>query len=291
MLHFINTSLLNTGYERSGPADGRTAFLLHGWPDDIRTWDAILPELHAAGWQTIVPYLRGFGPTSFLNPDTRRSGQITAFVYDLLELADALGIDKFAVIGHDWGARIAYTVSCFAPERVSHCVALSVAWGKNEPMKLPEEQLHMYWYQWFFGTSLAQERLDKDRNEFTRYIWKIWLTGLDDWQKDFEATSLSFNNPDWVAITLHSYRVRWKLAEKDPQYEDIEQKIQNDLTIRVPVLMLRGDSDPVAVPEMYEGKEKKFKSTYDLRIIAKSGHFPQRESPEEVSDAIRSFLN
>jgi pimeloyl-ACP methyl ester carboxylesterase len=152
MLQSVNTSLLSISYERSGPAEGRTAFLLHGWPDDIRTWDVILPALHVAGWQTIVPYLRGFGPTSFLNADTYRSGQIAAFAYDLLELADAVAIDQFAVIGHDWGARTAYTVSCLAPQRVSHCASLSVAWGKNEPLKLPEEQLHMYWYQWFFNT-------------------------------------------------------------------------------------------------------------------------------------------
>jgi pimeloyl-ACP methyl ester carboxylesterase len=220
-----------------------------------------------------------------------RSGQIAAFAYDLLELADALGIAQFAVIGHDWGARTAYTVSCFAPERVMHCVALSVAWSKNEPMKLPDEQLHMYWYQWFFGTSLAKEQLESERAAFTWYIWSIWIIGLNDWQDTFETTVRSFNNPDWVAVTLHSYQVRWKLDDKDPRYDPIEQQIENDLTIAVPTLVLRGGGDPVAVAKMYEGKEDLFKNGYQLRVIADSGHFPQREKPGEVSDALIAFLN
>jgi pimeloyl-ACP methyl ester carboxylesterase len=102
MILHINTSLLSIAYEHSGPKDGRPVFLLHGWPDDVRTWDNIKPALHAAGWQTIVPYLRGFGKTSFLDAATIRSGEIAAFASDLLELADALNIDKFAIIGHDW---------------------------------------------------------------------------------------------------------------------------------------------------------------------------------------------
>jgi len=124
-IQHTNNSLLSVAYERSGPDNGRPVFLLHGWPDDIRTWDNIIPALHAAGWQTIVPYLRGFGDTSFLSTATTRSGEIVAFAQDLLELADALGIHKSAVIGHDWSARTAYIASCFAPERICHCVALS----------------------------------------------------------------------------------------------------------------------------------------------------------------------
>jgi pimeloyl-ACP methyl ester carboxylesterase len=73
MIQHTNTSLLRVAYERSGPNDGRTVFLLHGWPDDIRTWDNIISSLHEGGWQTIVPYLRGFGDTTFLNTSTSRS--------------------------------------------------------------------------------------------------------------------------------------------------------------------------------------------------------------------------
>ena len=107
-LHFATTSILRIAYERGGPDSGTPVILLHGWPDDARTFDQIVPALQAAGFQTVVPWLRGFGPTSFLSADTMRSGEIVAMAQDVLDLADALNLKTFAVVGHDWGARIAY---------------------------------------------------------------------------------------------------------------------------------------------------------------------------------------
>src|SRR3954468_2393502 len=89
----VTTSLLDIGYEASGPDAGPPVFLLHGWPDDVRTFDGVLPALNAAGFRTIVPWLRGFGPTRFLSAATPRSGQIAAMAQDLLDFADALRID------------------------------------------------------------------------------------------------------------------------------------------------------------------------------------------------------
>src|SRR5579871_2499523 len=99
------TEYLSIACEISGPAGGTPVFLLHGWPDDIRTWDRIVPRLHAAGYQTRVPYLRGFGPTRFRDPAAPRTGQLSALGQDLLDLADAMSCDRFIAIGHDWGAR------------------------------------------------------------------------------------------------------------------------------------------------------------------------------------------
>jgi pimeloyl-ACP methyl ester carboxylesterase len=107
MPEFATTPTLRSAYGTGGPADGPPVLLLHGWPDDPRTWDKVVPELQAAGFRTIVPYLRGFGPTSFLSKDTMRSGEMVAMAQDALDLADALKIGRFAVVGQDWGARIA----------------------------------------------------------------------------------------------------------------------------------------------------------------------------------------
>ena len=76
---------LRIGYERSGPADGLPVVLVHGWPDDVRTWDPVLPALHNAGFRTYVPWLRGCGPTRFLRDDTFRSGQLVALGQDLVD--------------------------------------------------------------------------------------------------------------------------------------------------------------------------------------------------------------
>src|SRR5712691_938466 len=175
--HF-STPTLSIACEVSGPAQGRPTLLLHGWPDDARTWDRVLPALHAAGNRTIVPYLRGCGPTRFRSPQIPRNGQLVALGQDVLELADAMELQTFAVVGHDWGARAAYIASALAPDRVTHCVALSVGWGTNDPgQRLPLKQVQNYWYHWYMALDHGAALVREERRDFTRYIWTIWNPG------------------------------------------------------------------------------------------------------------------
>src|ERR1700760_1608237 len=105
------TSVLEISYLDEGDRQGPVVFLLHGWPDDVHAWRAVAPVLNNAGYRTIIPYLRGFGRTRFLNKETTRDGRGVALAQDVIDLADALGIDSFYVAGHDWGARAAYVLS------------------------------------------------------------------------------------------------------------------------------------------------------------------------------------
>src|SRR5438105_14742243 len=209
-LEHFRTRSLAIACELSGPPQGRPTLLLHGWPDDARTWDRVLPALHAAGLRTIVPYLRGFGPTRFVSAQTQRNGQLVALGQDVLDLADAMSLRTFAVVGHDWGARAAYIASVLAPARVTHCVALSVGWGTNDPaQKLPLKQVQNYWYHWYMGLERGAALVREERRDFTRYIWTIWNPGWRMSDEEFAATASSFDNPDWADVVLHSYRVRW----------------------------------------------------------------------------------
>ena len=79
----VRTPMLEIAYEESGPTDGPPVVLLHGFPDDVRAYDGVAPPLAAAGWRVLVPYLRGYGPTRFLDPRTPRSGQQAALGHDL----------------------------------------------------------------------------------------------------------------------------------------------------------------------------------------------------------------
>ena len=110
MLQAVKTADLSIGYLAGGLSEGRPIILLHGWPDDALTWNRVVPALHAAGYRTYAPYLRGYGPTRFEHASTPRTGQLSALAADLIAFADALGLDRFAVVGHDWGARAAYSV-------------------------------------------------------------------------------------------------------------------------------------------------------------------------------------
>jgi pimeloyl-ACP methyl ester carboxylesterase len=117
-LKYARTDTLEIAYEHSGPSEAAPIFLLHGFPYDPRAYDAMVPRLVQAGYRTIVPYLRGYGATRFRKDETPRSGQQAALAHDLLELTDALKIERAAHVGYDWGGRAACVLAALAPQRV-----------------------------------------------------------------------------------------------------------------------------------------------------------------------------
>jgi pimeloyl-ACP methyl ester carboxylesterase len=291
-LRTVSTKLLDIGCEVSGPPGGRPVILLHGWPDDVRTWDGVLAPLQAANLRTIVPYLRGFGATRFRSAETFRSGQLSALGRDVLDLADAIGLERFAVVGHDWGARAAYIASFLAPQRITHCAALSVGWGTNNPdQELSLGQIQNYWYHWYMALDRGADLVRNDRLRFTRYIWQIWNPSWYISDDEFATTAASFTNPDWAEIVLHSYRVRWGLAPSDPAYDAIERQLARSSEIRVPALVIHGGADPCNDPSTSENKESFFTSSYKRIVLDGVGHFPQRAAAGPVAKALIEFLS
>lgn len=112
-MEYVNTDRLRIAFRQHGDLQGEPIILLHGWPDDMHTWDGVLPLLAGSGYRLIVPSLRGFGETRFLDPATPRSGQLSALAQDLLDFATALGIERFNVVGHDWGHAPPTTPPCW----------------------------------------------------------------------------------------------------------------------------------------------------------------------------------
>ena len=291
MTHFVETSLLRVGYEVTGPADGAPVLLAHGWPDGVRTWDALLPTLHEAGWRTYAPWLRGCGPTHFLRDDTFRSGQLVALGQDLVEFAAALELGRHAVVGHDWGARAAHIASTLNESQVGACVALSVGYGTNTPNQVMSyRQLQNYWYHWLMATPRGEKLVREDRRGFTRHIWNEWFVAYQPDDGEFERTAASFENPDWADVVLHSYRVRWGHALPDPRYAEIEAQFDPIPRQRVATLTLHGALDPCNSPATSEGKEVFFSGPYERRLIEGSGHFPQRERTAETATRIVEWL-
>ena len=97
--YFVETSVLRIGYEASGPADGFPIVLLHGFPDDVRAFDGVVPPLVRAGYRALVPYLRGYGPTRFRDAAAPRMAEQAAIGQDVIDFADALrlalGLDHY----------------------------------------------------------------------------------------------------------------------------------------------------------------------------------------------------
>jgi pimeloyl-ACP methyl ester carboxylesterase len=209
---------------------------------------------------------------------------------DAIDLADTLKLHKFAVIGHDWGARIAYALAILIPQRVTRMATMAVGWQPGELPTPGLKQAQAYWYQWFMATERGRETVRRNGKAFARIQWNNWSPPgwFDD--VEFERTAKSFENPDWPEITWHSYSVRWGEAEKDPRYTELDRHVSTAQSISVPTLMIQGSSDAVTLPESTEGKEGYFTGGYARQVIPSVGHFPTREAPEAVNKLIMEFL-
>jgi pimeloyl-ACP methyl ester carboxylesterase len=287
MVKKVETSRLEVVYEERGDPDSPPIVLVHGFPDDAKTWDRVSEPLAEAGYRTISPYVRGYGETRFRDGNVPRSGQIAALGRDLIEFTDALDLDRFVLVGHDWGARAAYIFASLHPERVSSLVALAVGYGTNSPdQRLSPAQTQNYWYQWFFNMERGRKELSENRRAFCEHLWRVWSPNWDFSDEEFEATARSFDNEDFVDIAIHSYRHRWASAEGDPAYDELEKRLENPPKIHVPTTLIMGGADGATLPETSEGKEGFFTKEYERRVLPGVGHFIQREAPEAVAEAI-----
>jgi pimeloyl-ACP methyl ester carboxylesterase len=293
MFHTVRTATLEIGYEQSGPAEGPPVILLHGWPSDPHDWDGVAPALAAEGCRVLVPWLRGYGPTRFLHHDTPRSGQQAALGADLRGLMDALGIEDAYLAGYDWGGRAACVVAALWPERVRGLVSIGGYNIQNIAASghpAPAAQEHRLWYQWYFHTERGRVGLEQNRRDIARLLWRLWSPN---WQFDdatFDATASSFDNPDFVAVTIQSYRHRYGLMPGDPALEDVEQYLAAQPPIPVPAIVLHGAADGVSPVGQSEPHAIHFANRYDRRVVPVAGHFLSRETPDAVVRALRDLM-
>ncbi|MCC8402792.1 alpha/beta hydrolase [Paraburkholderia sp. MMS20-SJTN17] len=285
----INAGTLSVSYAEAGPQNGPVAILLHGWPYDPYSFAEVTPLLAAAGYRVIVPYLRGYGGTRFLSADTPRNGQQAVVAVDLINLMDALKIDKAVLGGFDWGARTVNIVAALWPQRVKAMVSVSgYLIGSQEANRapLPPKAELAWWYQFYFATERGRAGYEANRHDFNKLIWH---TASPKWNFDdatFERSAESFNNPDHVAVVIHNYRWRLGLAQGEPQYDELEQRLASGPTIAVPTITLEGDANGAAHPEP-AAYAKKFTGKYQHRNISGGiGHNLPQEAPKAFADAI-----
>ncbi|WP_188940716.1 alpha/beta fold hydrolase [Nakamurella endophytica] len=285
----LRTPTLSLAYDDRG--SGSPVVLVHGWPDAARGWGPVRDGLLADGYRVVVPDLRGCGDTEFLDAGTVRDGSADALARDVLDLADALGLDRFAVVGHDWGARTAYTLAAAAPERLRSIAGLALAYQPRGRFRMPSfRQARLFWYQWLMFVDAGVAAVRADPVGFAREQWETWSPPgwFDD--DEFRATARAFENPDWVAVTLQAYRFRFDPDEPlDPHYDDIRATVAATEHLSVPTLMIQGGADHCDPPEASEGLEGHF-DDHRRVVIAGVGHFPHREAPDEVLAQLRRHL-
>jgi pimeloyl-ACP methyl ester carboxylesterase len=292
-LKHVRTSVLEIAYEESGPADGVPVLLMHGWPYDPRTYDAVLAPLAAAGCRTIVPYLRGFGPTRFRSADTPRSGQQAALASDLVALMDALSLPRAALVGYDWGGRAACITAALWPERV-RCLVTGNGYNIQDIARsgvpASPDQEHRLWYQYYFNTERGRAGLTANRREFCKLIWRLWSPNWEFDDATFERSAKSFDNPDFVDVTIQSYRHRYKNAPGDPALEPIEQRLVAQPTITVPTISLDGGANGLGPPERTAGHHRFFTGPFQRKVIPRAGHNLPQEVPDVVAAAALELI-
>ena len=293
MLKHLKAGVLEVAYEESGGASGTPVVLLHGFPYDIHSYDDVAPLLAAAGCRVLVPYLRGYGPTRFLSQDTPRSGQQAVLAHDLLAFMDALDLPRAVLAGYDWGGRAACIVAALWPQRALGLVtqnAYNIQDIPHSGKPAPPENEHRHWYQYYFHGERGRAGLAKNRRELCKLLWKLWSPN---WRFDdatYERTAVSFDNPDFVDVVIHSYRHRYALVPGDPAVEDTERRLAAQPPITVPTVVMEGGGDGVMGLGGTAHHRKHFTGAYERREIPLVGHNLPQEAPKEFAAAVLSLM-
>jgi pimeloyl-ACP methyl ester carboxylesterase len=288
-LRSVRTDVLEVGYVEAGPPEGRPVVLLHGYPYDVHSYVDVIPRLADAGLRVVVPYLRGHGPTRFLDPRTQRSGQQGALGADVVALLDALGIERAFLAGYDWGGRAACVVAALWPERCCGLVSVNgyliqdVA-ASGTPIR-PDLEAG-FWYFYYFLTERGRAGLTANRREIADVIWRrnspAW--SFDDAVLDRAAEA--FENPDYVEVVLHSYRHRLGHADGDLRYADIEQRLALLPPIPVAAVTLDGLADGNFPATDGTAGAPHFTGPRNHHQVPRAGHNLPQEAPEAFAAAV-----
>jgi pimeloyl-ACP methyl ester carboxylesterase len=286
--------VLEIGFVETGNPSGFPIVLLHGFPDDVHAYDGVAPPLAQAGHRVLVPYLRGYGRTRFRDPKAPRMAEQAAIGQDVIDFADALKLETFAVAGYDWGGRAAQVAAALHPNRVRAGVFVagySIQDVFSPPRPAAPQVEAAFWYQWYFNTERGRAGLAENRRALCKLLWQQWSPTWKFSDAEYERTAPSFDNPDFVDCVIHSYRHRNLNAPGEPQLEGVERQLAKRPPVDVPAILLYGADDGLARPSADGAADRRlFPKLVDRRIVPGAGHFLPREKPEAMSSAMLQLL-
>ena len=289
----LQTSGITFGYREYGPKNGLPVLMLHGFPDAANAWDALIELLQPEknNLRLLPLSMRGYGHT-LIEKDNLLSGEEAALASDALAFANALGLERFVIVGHDWGARAGFDVSILAPGKMLGHLALSSPYVMYAGRDLPPAQVQAYWYQWYFQTAQGAKALQENAKELCRRIWEVWSPNWKFSKREFERTAKHWENTQFAAVVLNSYRHRWGNALGRPAYAAQQALLDSKprAKISVPTIFGYGTDDHCVLPEASEEQKSLFTSHYERVAIKGSGHFPHREDPKAVAKLFAQLL-
>jgi len=269
-----------------GPDGGPLALCLHGFPDSAHTWRYLMPDLAAAGFHVVAPFLRGYAPTS-LAPDGRY--QLGALVQDANALHEVLGGgDDAVLVGHDWGALATYGAVAHQPARWRRAVTAAVPPTASIGMSLlTYAQLQKSWYMFFFLSPVAEAALPLDDYAFLGDLWRDWSPGYDGaW--DVARVKESIGDPERIVAAITYYRAMWDPTLQVPELAD--EQAAALLPTPKPTLYLHGRNDQCMLLSSMGSPLDFMAEDSVVEIVDDAGHFLHVEQPAVVNRAILDFL-
>jgi pimeloyl-ACP methyl ester carboxylesterase len=255
--------------EGAGPA----VLLLHGFPDSSRLWRYQVPALVDAGLRVIAPELRGFGESD--RPEAVEDYAIKHSVADMVAVLDALGVERAHVVGHDWGAGLAWALAAWVPERVERLVVMSV--GHPNTLRNPSiEQREKGWYQLLFQfTGTAEELIRRDD-------WKLFREMVGD-ARDRDRHVADLSRPGALTAALNWYR-----ANATPEQE-LERTVPFP-KVAAPTLGIWSSGDNYLTEEGMLGSGEHVTGPWRYERIEGAGHWLQLDAPERINELLVEFL-
>jgi pimeloyl-ACP methyl ester carboxylesterase len=270
----------------AGPDSGPLALCLHGFPDSARTWRYLLPELAAAGYRAVAPWMRGYAPTDTAPDGLYQTGALAA---DAVALHEALGGDERAVlIGHDWGALATYGAASLGQQRWARVVAMAVP---PAPALATAffwyPQLRKSWYMFFFLNPLADIAVAMNDLEFIDHLWADWSPGYQA-AEDLGYVKAALREQANLEAALGYYR-----ATFDPSRQSDRLAAEQNATSTVPsqpTMYLHGADDGCMDVSLTDGLPGLLSPGSELVVVPDAGHFLHLEQPAEVNGRILAFV-
>lgn len=253
--------------------EGVPVLLLHGFPDSSQLWRHQIPALTGAGMRAIAPDLRGFGQSD--RPEAVEDYAIARSVADVVAVLDALGVERAHVVGHDWGAGLAWAFAAFVPSRVDRLVVMSV--GHPNAIRQPSiEQREKAWYQLLFlFTDVAEALIQRDD-------WKLFRQMLGD-AVDRERYIDDLSRPGALTAALNWYRANATPAQELGRTRPFP-------AVNVPTMGIWSTGDHYLLEEGMAGSAHHVTGPWRYERVEGAGHWLQLDAPDRVNELLLDFL-
>lgn len=259
--------------------EGQPLLMLHGWPQHWYMWRGVIPEL-AKSYRVICPDLRGLGWS-----DAPQSGyEKETLANDMLNVMDALHLDRVKLVGHDWGGYTGFLMCLFQPDRFERYLALAIV---HPWIRLDTKRAGRLWstgYQWVLASPFGSSIL-RNRPELVERAMRAASGNPQAWSdEDLRVFSSILQQPPRAAASVQYYRT-FLMREAIP----LLAGAYRDYRLEVPTRLLVGRHDPVCGPALLPGFEDHAEAM-DARVLEDVGHFMVDEAPESILHELHSFF-